>query len=29
MLADKNPYIESAYQKLQIISQDKDKRLEV
>ena len=28
MLADKNPYIESAYQKLQIISQDKDKRLE-
>ena len=28
MLADKNPYIESAYQKLQIISQDKEKRLE-
>lgn len=28
MLADKNPYIESAYQKLQVISQDKDKRLE-
>ena len=28
MLAAKNPYIESAYQQLQIISQDKDKRLE-
>ena len=28
MLADKNPYIESAYRKLQIISQDRDKRLE-
>ena len=28
MLADKNPYIENAYQKLQIISQDKEKRLE-
>ena len=28
MLADKNPYIESAYQKLQIISQDKEKRME-
>lgn len=28
MLAAKSPYIESAYQQLQIISQDKDKRLE-
>ena len=28
MLADKNPYIESAYQKLQIISQNKEKRME-
>ncbi len=28
MLAEKDPYIESAYHKLQIISQDKDKRLE-
>ena len=28
MLAEKNPYIESAYQQLQIISQDKEKRLE-
>lgn len=28
MLAGKNPYIESAYQKLQIISQDKEKRME-
>ena len=27
MLAEKNPYIESAYQKLQIISQDQEKRL--
>ena len=28
MLAAKSPYIESAYQQLQIISQDNDKRLE-
>ena len=28
MLAAKNPYIDSAYQQLQIISQDKQKRLE-
>ena len=28
MLAEKNPYIESAYQKLQVISQDSQKRLE-
>lgn len=28
MLAEKNPYIGSAYQHLQIISQDKEKRLE-
>ena len=28
MVADKNPYIESAYQTLQIISQNKEKRLE-
>lgn len=28
MLAKKDPYIESAYQRLKIISQDKDKRLE-
>ena len=28
MLAAKNPYIGSAYQQLQIISQDKQKRLE-
>ncbi|MCI8860552.1 MAG: hypothetical protein HFI71_13745 [Lachnospiraceae bacterium] len=28
MLVNKNPYIDSAYQKLQIISQDKEKRLE-
>lgn len=28
MLATKSPYLESAYQQLQIISQDKDKRLE-
>ncbi len=28
MLATKNPYIESAYQQLQVISQDKKKRLE-
>ena len=28
MLATKNPYIESAYEQLQIISQDKKKRLE-
>jgi len=28
MIAEKDPYIRSAYQKLQIISQDKDKRLE-
>ena len=28
MLAQKNPYIESAYQHLQLISQDKQKRLE-
>ena len=27
MLAQKNPYIESAYEHLQIISQDKEKRL--
>ena len=28
MLAEKNPYIESDYQHLQLISQDKQKRLE-
>lgn len=28
MIATKDPYIASAYQKLQIISQDKQKRLE-
>ena len=28
MLATKNPYIESAYEQLQVISQDKEKRLE-
>ena len=28
MVADKNPYIESAYQTLQVISQNKEKRLE-
>ena len=28
MLAGKNPYIDSAYQQLQVISQDKQKRLE-
>ncbi len=28
MLATKNPYIQSAYEQLQIISQDKQKRLE-
>jgi len=28
MLATKNTYLESAYQQLQIISQDKQKRLE-
>ena len=28
MLAEKNPYIESAYERLQVISQDKQKRLE-
>ncbi|MCM1258458.1 MAG: Rpn family recombination-promoting nuclease/putative transposase [Roseburia sp.] len=28
MIAEKDPYIESAYQKLQVISQDKQKRLE-
>ena len=28
MLATKNPYIQSAYEQLQIISQDKTKRLE-
>ena len=28
MVADRNPYIESAYQTLQVISQDKQKRLE-
>ena len=28
MLAEKNPYIQSAYKQLQIISQDKQKRLE-
>ncbi len=28
MIAEKDPYIKSAYQKLQIISQDKEKRLE-
>ena len=28
MLAEKNPYIDSAYKQLQIISQDKQKRLE-
>jgi len=28
MLAQKNQYIESAYERLQVISQDKEKRLE-
>ena len=28
MIAEKNPYIDSAYQKLQVISQDRQKRLE-
>ncbi|HBI60979.1 MAG TPA: hypothetical protein DDY31_07180 [Lachnospiraceae bacterium] len=28
MVADKDPYIKSAYQALQVISQDKQKRLE-
>ena len=28
MVAEKDPYIESAYKQLQIISQDKQKRLE-
>lgn len=28
MIAQKDPYIDSAYQQLQIISQDKQKRLE-
>lgn len=28
MLAQKDPYIESAYEQLQVISQDKEKRLE-
>jgi len=28
MLAEKNPYIDSAYRQLQIISQDKQKRME-
>ena len=28
MLAEKDPYIDSAYQQLQVISQDKQKRLE-
>ena len=28
MLAQKNPYIESAYERLQVISQDREKRLE-
>ena len=28
MLAEKNPYIDSAYKQLQVISQDKQKRLE-
>ena len=28
MLAEKSPYINSAYQHLQVISQDKEKRLE-
>ncbi len=28
MLATQNPYIEKTYQKLQIISQDKEKRME-
>ena len=28
MVAQKDPYIDSAYQQLQIISQDKQKRLE-
>lgn len=28
MLAEKNPYIDNAWQQLQIISQDKEKRLE-
>lgn len=28
MIAEKNPYIDSAYKQLQVISQDKQKRLE-
>ena len=28
MLAQKNPYIESAYERLKVISQDRQKRLE-
>ena len=28
MLATQNPYIEKAYEKLQVISQDKEKRME-
>ena len=28
MLAEKNTYIDSAYQRLQVISQDKEKRME-
>lgn len=28
MIAQKDPYIDSAYEKLQIISQDKEKRME-
>ena len=28
MLAQKDPYIESAYERLQVISQDKQKRIE-
>ena len=28
MLAQKNQYIESAYERLQLISQDREKRLE-
>ena len=28
MVASKNPYIESAYEKLRVISQDREKRIE-
>lgn len=28
MIAEKNPYIDSAYRQLQVISQDKQKRME-